>query len=255
MEKQRIIDEIARIARENGGKAPGKKAFYHETGISESDWRPLLWQRWSDAVIEAGFSPNQFNPKLDDSIVLEHYIALIREFGRVPTIDELRLRTHHDSTLPTVRTFTRRGNKQNLVQQVTAYCAGKELYQDVLEICRAYIVASRITTSPMLLLDPTSKPKSKPKVGYVYLMQSGKHYKIGRTDFTVGHREYQLGIILPIRPKTLHYIETDDPIGVEAYWHNRFRDKRREGHGSRKGEWFDLTADDIAAFKRWKRIV
>lgn len=79
-------------------------------------------------------------------------------------------------------------------------------------------------------------------------MKSGHHYKIGRT-VSVGSRERQLAIKIPIPPTTVHKIETDDPSGVEAYWHRRFENKRGEG------EWFALSSEDVRAFKRWKKIV
>lgn len=76
-------------------------------------------------------------------------------------------------------------------------------------------------------------------------MKSGRFYKVGRSH-AAGRREYEIGIQLPESLRTIHMIRTDDPTGIEEYWHKRFAAKRK------KGEWFDLNAADISVFRRRK---
>ncbi|HEY8774961.1 MAG TPA: GIY-YIG nuclease family protein [Gaiellaceae bacterium] len=81
--------------------------------------------------------------------------------------------------------------------------------------------------------------------GFVYLLKSGRHYKIGHT-LDVGRRRYDLAIQLPEALSEEHVIRTDDPRGIERFWHSRFASSRKNG------EWFELTRADVAAFKRRK---
>jgi len=84
-----------------------------------------------------------------------------------------------------------------------------------------------------------------PPVGYVYLLKSGKCYKIGRSN-APGRREYELSIQLPERVVMVHTIKTDDPVGIELYWHQRFAERWKNG------EWFELRREDVSTFRRRK---
>jgi hypothetical protein len=87
-----------------------------------------------------------------------------------------------------------------------------------------------------------------PLAGQVYLMKAGSHYKIGRSN-AAGRRAYELAIQLPERLEVVHVLDTDDAVGIEKYWHNRFASRRANG------EWFALTKADVNAFKRRGRFM
>jgi hypothetical protein len=239
MTKTHILDEIRRTAQANGGVPLGKQRFSNVTGIRDSDWLGKFWARWGDAVREAGFVPNELQKAYDKTDLLKMYSAFARELGRLPTPSELRLKTRSDDQFPNLTTFEERfGKKAELVAELIDFCRDAAGYDDVLRMCVEYAPRKQ---------KPVKEEEALGEVdfGFVYLMKSGRFYKIGRSN-SVGRREYELGIQLPEPLTTVHAIRTDDPPGIEDYWHRRFAAKRKNG------EWFELDAADVAAFKRRK---
>lgn len=236
MTKVHILDEIKRTAAANSGVALGQQKFASETGIKKHDWFGKYWSRWSDALVEAGFHPNQLTPAHDKTDLLEKYAKLALELGRLPGPGDLRLKRRADLEFPSHSTFDARlGPKSVLVGQLLEFCRGRSGYQDVIRLCEAYV--------PRMRDVPDESEAGEQEIGFVYLIKSGRFHKIGKSN-AAGRREYELAIQLPEKPATIHVIRTDDPAGIEAYWHKRFATKRKNG------EWFALAAADVAAFKR-----
>lgn len=235
-----ILSEIRRLA-EASGRPPGVRLFERETGIRESDWYPSLWLRWGDAIEEAGLARNRMVQAVENDTLLEKYALLARRLSRLPLQGELILESKRSSDFPSEKVYRRFGGKSGLIAAAATFCEGRPDYSDVLAFCaQATLVAQKS-------LD--GKASDSTNIGYVYLLQHGarREYKIGRTKNTM-RREGEIDIELPHGVKPLHVIATDDPAGVENYWHRRFADKRLNG------EWFSLSSDDVRAFKKWKRI-
>lgn len=241
MQREDILAEIRRTAQENGGKPLGKVRFERATGIKEYEWQKF-WPRIAEAQREAGFTPNQF--KIDgysDNFLLGSIARLVRELGRFPVQAEIRIKRRSDSTFPEGSAFTRRfGNKAQMVVEVLRYCQDDPDYADV---------AALLEPIATLRTNEAAGPGAENLAyGFVYLVRGHPgEYKIGRTNL-VDRRLSELGATASIEQQLIHEIKTDDPSGIEAYWHKRFHDKRM------RGEWFRLNAEDVKAFRRWRKI-
>jgi hypothetical protein len=196
MTRQHILDEIRRTTKANGGVPLGRDRFQQVTGIRYTEWWGRHWSRWSDAVREAGFTPNQLQGAYEDDELVEKLIGLIREIRRFAATGDLRLKKRSDASFPNDKVRASHfGSTSNLRKVVIDYCGSHPGFDDI----------------PSL-----------------------------------GRSEYELAIQLPGKLSTVHVIKTDDPDGIEAYWHKRFAAKRGNG------EWFSLDNSDVTAFKRRK---
>ncbi len=130
--KEKILEEIRRTAKENGGVPLGIDRFTKETGIST--WEiGKYWARFGDAQQEAGFSPNQKTIAYDEELLLNSIIDLIRELGQFPTRGEMRLKRFKQPDFPPDTVYYRRfGSKKSLGEKISEYAARKG-YNDIVK--------------------------------------------------------------------------------------------------------------------------
>lgn len=154
--------------------------------------------------------------------LLGQIIEIIRELKRFPTIDDLKLKAWNSTAFPNYQFFEALGDHEKRIKLTREYCKENNI-RDVLQYF------------------PTVEKSQSSTLGTVYLYKARNFYKIGRTNNS-DRRDREIKLQLPFEAKLVHRIETDDPVGIEKYWHNRFAAKRKNG------EWFCLSDDDIAAF-------
>jgi hypothetical protein len=93
----------------------------------------------------------------------------------MPTAPELKLRRREDSTFPSLGVFQRFGAKATLAGKIADYCRDRADHADVLEI-----------VMPLLVQAPDQDHVEESagdaaRHGFVYLLKSGRHYKVGHT--------------------------------------------------------------------------
>jgi hypothetical protein len=241
MDRDDILAEVRRTALENGGKPLGVVRFEKLTGIRPYDWG-RHWARFGELQREAGYEPNVLVSSFSDDYLLERLVLLTRELKRFPTANEMRLKRTSDSDFPNAKVYERLGNKAQLRSRAYQYCVSRDGYADVAKIIEPHVDMSTLGGTTANTHD------SKMNYGFVYLVKGHPgEYKIGRTNL-VDRRLSELGATASIEQELVHEIKTDDPAGIESYWHKRFAAQRM------RGEWFRLTAADIKTFKRWRHI-
>src|SRR6478736_4701101 len=142
-----------------------------------------------------------------------------------------------DKNFPSKEVFSRFGGKAELIVRLREFCSARGEHE-IADLCGGGQDAVEPSNNR---IETTSNVAD----GYVYMLKHGKHYKIGKT-FSVPRRHREIALELPEKPDIVHTIRTDDPTGIEAYWHSRFASKRTNG------EWFELTREDVQAFKKRK---
>jgi hypothetical protein len=115
---------------------------------------------------------------------------------------ELRLFQKTDDKFPNTKSITRHfGSLKNIPDHLAAWVKANGSYPDLLAI-----LGNRDDT-------PQNLPSPSIKEGLVYLIKSGAHYKIGRSD-ELERRVKEIRIALPEAAELVHAIRTDDPAGI-----------------------------------------
>jgi hypothetical protein len=233
--KADIVALIRDVAESQGGDVSMRR-FIELSGIKERQFIGVHWATWNEVKQDAGLETNTFlQPPLDEDKVIPDVAALVAQLGRWPTDRQLQMAKRRNGRIPTRSVFRRLTTDTPFLRRLREYCSERAELASV-----AILVSEKLRES----LAPVTAAVAT--AGFVYMLRSGRRYKIGRTSSpTRRHREVRLE--LPDRTDLVHSIETDDPQGIEAYWHSRFAAKR-----IRDTEFFELSAADVAAFKKRK---
>lgn len=236
--KDDILKAIRFQAAQNGGVALGKARFEKATGIREASWRGKYWAFWNDALVEAGFEPNSWAERAhDDESLVKKLADLALEVGHYPAESERGMKHRADPTFPTGKVFSGRfGNRQAQLRALMEFAVANPEYETVFAMCSPLLKETADEDLPVL------HAPSVPGRVYLVYSHSLNLYKIGESD-NPKRRLREIQASVPGQIDEIHTLETDDPAGIEQYWHRRFRGLKRIN------EWFDLSKNDIEAFK------
>jgi hypothetical protein len=150
------------------------------------------------------------------------------------------------------------GSRKGALGALLSFCETRAEYSDVVSILRnAKLVVGFKSVSwndrEWDRIESQDKEDTASQ-GFVYLIRTGRHYKLGFTTAPF-HRFSTLIKQSPQGGEPIHHFATDDPRGIERYWQLRFESRKIKPENKLSGEFYDLSSEDIAAFKRRKRFM
>jgi hypothetical protein len=246
MSKEEILSEIRRFVAANGGTIPGERTFVNATRIKQSAWKGKYWVRWTDAVREAGYDPNEMTKRIPDEDILGKLADLIVKLGYFPVRDEINIHARAVPGFPIWGTIKKRYGGMPETAKALLDFSVKTGDTALTELCEERLKREAPRATPA----GPSPDKPTVKVGFVYLKYSPslRLYKIGKA-IKPDKRGAGISLLLPEDLVPKHEIKTDYPFILEKYWENRFRAKKKQG------EWYDLNSEDIESFKKRREFM
>jgi hypothetical protein len=120
-----------------------------------------------------------------------------------------------------------------------ALAAEKEIIQDA-----ARHLDKRYSTKVARQFVKATKKKPKAVLNYVYILESGGYYKIGRTTGAVKRLQDIARTIIPFETQIVFLVKIDNAAECEAEMHREYKEHRV------RGEWFELTEWEVAQLQR-----
>src|SRR5579864_9160344 len=131
-ERALIIAAVHRAAAEHGGRPPTEKRFRFLTGISAAAWKGRHWIRWGDLIREAGYPGSARPVPRDDELMLTKLAEVVRHFGKIPSLREMRFYGFRHPGFPGHSTFaTRFGGHRMMFERLREWAHAKPEMADV----------------------------------------------------------------------------------------------------------------------------
>jgi hypothetical protein len=241
-ERQCILEEFRNAAKRNNGRCLSRRAFEHIIPVRR--WNKY-WRSLRELQIDAGFAPNEMKSALPEEDVLGAWVSIISALKQYPSTLDLRYYLNQHNTSVSLDTLTRKfGDQRATVEKILEYCKSNNAPSDVLAICEEKL---RTLSSKAEGDDSLATNLTEAQTGWVYLIKvsSPDKYKVGSTMNLERRLDEHSRYLADSHYE--HTIKTDDPSGVEAYWHRRFKTRLLKG----TKETFCLSPEDVRAFKRW----